>query len=169
MKIWISVHQHISFLHLQRKGHMRVKMYLYLSMKRSMMMKQMLNFAGTGIFLLLFFLPAPVSAQIKPPGYERERKLWMEQREQGSSIDGATVIVLDTSIIIDPETFKETVKIIRDTMTVRAYLEGRLGVQEPDRLLNGVPVKITDPVSYEELIIRWNDKTRKIDTLSRNQ
>ena len=138
-------------------------------MKRSRIMKHLRSFAGTGIFLLLLFLPEKVGAQIKPPGYERERKLWLEQREQGSVLDQETVIVLDTSIIIDPETFKETVKIIRDTMTVRAYLEGRLGVQEPDRLLNGVPVKITDPVSYEEMIIRWNDKIRKIDTLTRNQ
>ena len=132
------------------------------------MMKHMLKFAGAGFFLLLLILPERASAQIKPPGYERERKLWLEQRDQGSALDDATVIVLDTSVIIDPDTFKETVKVIRDTMTMRAYLEGRLGVQEPDRLLNGVPVKITDPVSYGEMIIRWNDKLRKIDTLSRN-
>ncbi len=151
------------------KDHKRAKVYLYPDMKRSMMMKYKLNFAGAGVFLLLLFLPEQANAQITPPGYEREKKLWMEQRGQGSVLDDATVIVLDTSIIIDPDTFKETVKVIRDTMTARAYLEGRLGVQEPDRLLNGVPVKITDPVSYEELIIRWNDKLRKIDTLSRTQ
>lgn len=129
-------------------------------------MKHILTFAFTYLFLL--FLPESACGQIKPPGYDRERKLLIEQRGQGSVLDDTKVVVLDTSIIIDPETFKETVKIIRDTMTVRAYLEGRLGVREPDRLLNGVAVKITDPVSYGEMIIRWNDKTRKIDTLSRN-
>lgn len=115
-------------------------------------------------FFCLFCMIDSLSAQIAPPGYEREKKLLQQQRS-GSLFDREHIIVRDTAIIIDPETMSETIKIVVDTITMRQYLEGRLGVQNADLFLDGNPRKITDPISYEEMIIRWNRGTGKIDTL----
>jgi hypothetical protein len=107
-------------------------------------------------------------AQITPPGFEREVELYKKQ-QSGSIMDREKIIVIDTSLIIDPDTFKETVKVTRDTITLREYCEGRLGVQNADQLLDGQPCKITNPITYDDMIIRWNRGAGKIDTLPNNQ
>jgi hypothetical protein len=120
------------------------------------------------IAVLLSFMISQSFAQITPPGFEREVELYKKQRS-GSIMDREKIIVIDTSLIIDPDTFKETVKVTRDTITLREYCEGRLGVQNADRLLDGRPHKITNPITYEDMIIRWNRGVGKLDTLPNNQ
>ena len=105
-----------------------------------------------------------MAAQITPPGFERERKE-LESQHRGSILDRTNVVVLDTAVIIDPETRTETMKVVTDTLSWRAYIEGRLGVQNADQLLDGKPRKVIDPVSYEEIMIQWNRTRSKLDTL----
>lgn len=118
--------------------------------------------------ILLTFIVDQSLAQINPPGYERELELYKQQRS-GSLMDRQSVIVIDTSLIIDPETFSETMKVTRDTITLREYCEGRLGVQNADVLLDGKPRTITNPITYEDMIIRWNRGAGKLDTLPKNK
>jgi hypothetical protein len=117
-------------------------------------------------FLVLFIGSA--TAQITPPGYEREVEQMKEQKK-ASIMDRQSVIAIDTAIIIDPDDFSETIKITRDTITLRQYCEGRLGVQNADRLLDGKPRTITNPITYEDMIIQWNRSAGRLDTLRRKE
>lgn len=120
------------------------------------------------LIALSVIMPKIGTAQITPPGYDREVEQMKEQRK-ASVMDRQSVIVIDTAMIIDPDDFSEIIKITRDTISLRQYCEGRLGVQNADGLLDGKPRTITNPVTYEDMIIQWNRSAGRLDTLRRKE
>jgi hypothetical protein len=105
-----------------------------------------------------------VFGQIRPPGYDREMKA-MEERMRTSILDQDSVTMIDTVFLYDPVTSEETVRVVSSTVSWRDYLMFRLGVNQPDRILDGQPMTIRDPQTYEDLTIRWNATETKVDTL----
>jgi hypothetical protein len=105
-------------------------------------------------------------AQIRPPGYEREVE---ERRERmkTSILDQDSVTVIDTITLFDPETFRDTMMIVTSNISWRDYMTLRLGIQNPDQLLNGIPFSVTDLQSYRQMVVRWNATETRIDTISR--
>lgn len=101
---------------------------------------------------------------ITPPGYEREVKA-MEERMRTSILDTDSVTVVDTIVLFDPETFKDTTQYVESTLSWRDYMMYRLGINQPDALLNGAPHTLMDPRRYEDLIVRWNEGATKLDTI----
>lgn len=119
------------------------------------------------IGVILFFCVFAMSLQaqgIKPPGYEREVQA-MEERMRTSILDTDSVTVVDTVVLYDPETFKDTMRIVESTISWRDYCTYRLGINRPDELLNGQPFTIMDPRRYEDIVVRWNNAETKLDTI----
>ncbi len=117
-------------------------------------------FPGT---ILLFCSTTYLSAQITPPGYDRE----MEMRAAMNNIpplDRDSISIVDTVVIFNPETYEETTTIIKSTYSLREYCKTFLGMNNPDILLDGNPHTIVDPQTYEDLTIRLNP-AGKIDTI----
>ena len=105
-------------------------------------------------------------AQIPPPGYEREIQQ-MEERKRTNVLDKDSVTVLDTVTIFDNETYEETTRIISSNLSWRDYMMYRLGINQPDILLNGAPHTLMDPRTYEKLTVQWNLSDTKLDTIRR--
>lgn len=103
-------------------------------------------------------------AQIKPPGYEREIRE-SQNRPEASFMDRDSVTLTDTILVVDPETFEETILIKQRTYSLRGYCINELSVAKPDYLFDGKTHKITNPVTYEDLYIRWNQGAGKLDTV----
>lgn len=114
--------------------------------------------------LLTCVFPFQADGQIAPPGYDREVKS-IQERQQTSVLDRDSVMLVDTITLFDPATYEETMRIVKSNMSLRDYLTVILGVNQPDQLLNGTPVEITDPRTFENLTIRWNSSAGKIDTV----
>lgn len=91
----------------------------------------------------------------------------MEERMRTSVLDQDSLTLVDTITLFDPETSEESVKVVRSTISWRDYCNLRLGINDPDKLLNGEPMIITDPQTYEEMTVRWNAAETKLDTLLR--
>lgn len=115
-------------------------------------------------FFLCMICTVPVHAQITPPGFEREVRA-MEERKRTSILDQDSVMVIDTITLFDPTTYEETMRIVRSHLSWRDYLMLRLGINQPDILLNGNPLNVTDPKTYEKIIVQWNASSTKLDTL----
>jgi hypothetical protein len=112
-------------------------------------------------FTLLGFGSA--SGQIPGPGAERER-LRMQQQMQLSAIDRDSVTIRDTSIVFDPTTYEQTVTIFVNRWSLRDYCRIKLGMNNPEILLDNQPHVIIDPRTYDEMTIRLRPEG-KIDTI----
>lgn len=122
------------------------------------------------LFLTLgvyFILTYTAFAQIKPPGYEREVEA-MEERRRTSILDRDSLTVIDTIALYDPTTNEESIRIVSSNLSWRDYMMFRLGINRPDALLNGVPFTLMDPRTYENMTVRWNGNTTKLDTVRQN-
>lgn len=103
-------------------------------------------------------------AQIRPPGYEREMQA-MEERKRTSILDTDSVTVVDTVTLFDPTTYVETTQIIASNLSWRDYMTLRVGVNNPDQLLNGQPMVIDNLRTYEKMVVQWNAAETKLDTI----
>lgn len=104
-----------------------------------------------------------VSGQIPGPGAERERAL-MQQQMQRPIIDRDSVTIRDTSIVFDPVTYEQTVTIFVNRWSLRDYCRIKLGMNNPEILLDQKPHVIIDPRTYDEMTIRLRPEG-KIDTI----
>ncbi len=116
----------------------------------------------TSVFCCLW--QSAVHAQIKPPGYERELKE-MQEEMRSSVLDQDSVTVIDTIQIYDPETYVATTRVVKSKSSWRDYCKFQLGISDPDVLLNGEPLDIIDPKTYEKIAVQWNASASKIDTI----
>jgi hypothetical protein len=105
----------------------------------------------------------PAIGQIPGPGAERERAL-MQQQMQRPIIDRDSVTIRDTSIVFDPVTYEQTVTIFVNRWSLRDYCRIKLGMNNPEILLDQKPHVIVDPRTYEEMTIRLRPEG-KIDTI----
>ena len=103
-------------------------------------------------------------AQIRPPGYEREVQA-MEERKRTSILDIDSVTVVDTVTLFDPTTYEETMKIIPSNLSWRDYMTLRVGISNPDLLLNGAPMTIDNLRTFEKMVVQWNASETKLDTI----
>ena len=101
---------------------------------------------------------------IRPPGYEREISA-MEERQKTSVLDRDSVAVLDTIVVFDPISYKDTTQFVVSHISWRDYCQLRLGINKPEELLSGQPVQIVDPKTFEDMTVRWNSGTMKLDTI----
>jgi hypothetical protein len=105
----------------------------------------------------------PAIGQIPGPGAERERAL-MQQQMQRPIIDRDSVTIRDTSIVFDPATYEQTVMITVNRWSLRDYCRIKLGMNNPEILLDNKPHVIVDPRTYDEMTIRLRPEG-KIDTI----
>lgn len=115
-------------------------------------------------FGLFTLTSGSLNAQIRPPGYEREVQA-MEERKRTSILDQDSVMVVDTVTLFDPATYEETIKIVKSNLSWRDYMNLRLGINEPDILLNGAPLTVLDPNTYEKIVLQWNATATRLDTI----
>ena len=113
--------------------------------------------------LCILFFSLTANAQIPPPGYEREVKI-REEKAKLQPLDRDSVMLIDTAVIFDPNSYQSEVIITRTNYSLRDYCIRFLGVQQPDILMDGKPHTIVDPKTYDDLIIRLNP-SGKIDTI----
>ena len=116
------------------------------------------------LFSIIILMPNQMDAQITPPGYERE-KAELNKRPPMTMLDRDSVTMVDHVKIYDTETNEETVKIVTTRKSLREYCLHWLGVQDPDKMLDGQPIKILNPNTYEEMTIKLNLQAHKIDTI----
>jgi hypothetical protein len=114
------------------------------------------------VCLLIFFVDA--TAQIQGPGAKRDYDR-IQELERGSILQKDTVVILDTIMLYDPETYVETMKIVRSKYSVYDYSKQVLGISNPNDLLDGGEMTIANPETYEPMKIRWNASAGKIDTI----
>ena len=103
------------------------------------------------------------NAQIKPPGNERE----VQKRQAMLNtpiLDRDTITIIDTTLIFDPATYQEEVKVITSKYSLRDYCKSILGMNDPDILLDRKPHTIVDPRTYEDITIILNE-SGKLETL----
>jgi hypothetical protein len=112
----------------------------------------------------LFALNSMTTAQIRPPGYEREVKA-MEERSRTSVLEKDSVVVIDTISLFDPVTYQETMRIVSSDISWRDYCMFRLGINKPEDLLDGQPMTLMDPRTYESITVQWNAAATKLDTI----
>ena len=105
-----------------------------------------------------------LSAQMPGPFAEEERQQRLAM-QQASILTKDSIILYDTARLYDPVTFEETVRIVRSKMSIWEYCTNYLGIPNPDRLLDGQTMTITDPETYDKIKVRWNHNTSKIDTI----
>lgn len=135
-------------------------------MSHSILSRRTLH-ASRGCLMLIALLCALESeAQIRPPGYERE-VAEMEQRRYTNVLDRDSLTVIDTIVLYDPDTYAETMRIVKSRISWREYCTGRLGINQPEQLLNGAPMTLTDPRTFEKVVVQWNASTSKLDTIRR--
>lgn len=113
--------------------------------------------------MLIFGIQQPLSAQIPPPGFEREMQMRSAQKTV-SSLDRDSVTLVDTIVVFDPQTYEETTMINVSKYSLRDYCKSLLGINDPDILMDHKEHTITDPKTYEDMIIRLNS-AGKIDTI----
>ncbi len=127
------------------------------------MMKPILPSPTILLTSLMLLGIGPAIAQMPGPGAERER-LRMQQQMQLSAIDRDSVTIQDTSIVFDPATYEQTVMITVNRWSLRDYCRIRLGMNNPEILLDNQPHVIIDPRTYDEMTIRLRPEG-KIDTI----
>jgi len=92
----------------------------------------------------------------------------MEERRRTSILDRDSLTVIDTIALYDPTTNEESIRIVSSNLSWRDYMMFRLGINRPDALLNGAPFTLMDPRTYENITVRWNANTTKLDTVRQN-
>lgn len=122
------------------------------------------TFRGCILFFVLSVTHTISVSQIAPPGHEEHLRA-VEQMRNISVLDRDSVTTRDTVVIFDPGTYEQRTEITVNTWSIRDYCQHVLGVNDPDRLLEGDVIEITDPVTYDKLKVRWNATAGKIDTL----
>ncbi len=127
------------------------------------MTKSILPSPTTVVIVLMMLGIGPAIGQIPGPGAERERAL-MQQQMQRPIIDRDSVTIRDTSIVFDPVTYEQTVTIFVNRWSLRDYCRIKLGMNNPEILLDQKPHVIVDPRTYEEMTIRLRPEG-KIDTI----
>ncbi len=105
------------------------------------------------IFALMMVYVANSSAQMPPPGYERAKKM-QEEREKMSPMERDSMVMIDTVMIFDPNTYEQEVRIMSNKMSLKDYCIRYLGMGNPDILLDRQPHIIIDPETYEEITVR---------------
>ncbi|HSF90240.1 MAG TPA: hypothetical protein VLA46_12535 [Saprospiraceae bacterium] len=120
-------------------------------------------FLRAGLFSGLFFICAVATAQITPPGYEREVKM-REAQKQLSALDRDSMMVTDTVIVFDPTTYEQTITVVNTNYSLRDFCKNVLGMPDPDILLDGQPHTIIDPKDYGDMVVRL--KSGKIEIVS---
>jgi len=113
---------------------------------------------------VLFLSVASYAQSMPGPFYEEEQKA-LEDMKNMSVLNRDSVVMVDTVTLYDPETFEENIRIVRSKMSLWEYCQNFLGIQNPNKLLDGETMTITDPDTYQEMKIRWNHQTSKIDTI----
>ena len=114
--------------------------------------------------MLIAFVAQDLNAQIPGPGAERDMKR-IKELEKGSVLRQDSVALSDTIVVFDPENYEETMTVVNSKYSLYDYCQQILGISNPDVLLDGQPVEITDPVTYETMMIRFNPERVKIDTV----
>ena len=119
----------------------------------------------TRLMMLVLFssLSGFAVAQIPPPGYDREMQLRAAQKNI-SPLERDSVTLTDTIVVVNPETFEETTMINISRYSIKDYCKVKLGMNNPDILLDRQQHTITDPRTYEDMIIRLNN-AGNIDTI----
>ena len=109
---------------------------------------------NTLLFIAAFFLLyiADSSAQMPPPGYERAVKI-QEERNKISRMELDSMVLIDTVLIFDPDTYEEETQIMTRSISLKDYCTTYLGMGNPDILLDHQPHIIIDPKTYEEITI----------------
>lgn len=112
------------------------------------------GFAPLFLFLMVMLMcTADVSGQMNPPGYERAVKMEMEKRNT-PRLDRDSLTVVDTAIIYDPETYRDSMIVVSTTYSIRDYVRNFYALSDADILLDGQPHVIIDPNTFEEIMIR---------------
>jgi len=104
------------------------------------------------------------SAQLPGPGAKRDMER-IEAIKKGSVLRKDSVKLTDVISIVDPETGSTEEQVVVSTYSIYDYCRQLLGMNDPDILLKGMPVEITNPETYEPMVILWNPSEAKIDTV----
>ncbi|RLD20378.1 MAG: hypothetical protein DRI69_06355 [Bacteroidetes bacterium] len=126
------------------------------------MSKSHLIIASTLAILLVFC--ADAGAQIDGPGAQRDYDR-IQELKRGSVLQQDTVVLRDTILLYDPETYVETMQIVMSRYSVFDYCRDILGISNPNDLLDGQEMSIPNPETYEPMKVRWNASEGKIDTI----
>ena len=105
------------------------------------------------IFALMIIYSANSAAQMPPPGYERAKKI-QEEREKISPMERDSMVMIDTVVVFDPNTYEQETKIMTSKISLKDYCLRYLGMSNPEILLDRKPHVIIDPETYEEITIR---------------
>ena len=117
------------------------------------------------VSVIVFGIWLSSTAQNLPgPGAERDMEK-IKEMQRGSVLRKDTIEIVDRISIVDPETGAEKVQVIINAYSVYDYCRLLLGINDPDQLLNGQPMTITDPTDYQEMTILWNASESRIDTI----
>ncbi len=115
--------------------------------------------------MLMFFVDA--TAQLPGPGAKRDYDR-IQELERGTVLQKDTIVMLDTILLYDPETYVETMTIVTTKYSVFDYCKQILGISNPNDLIDGREMNITNPETYEPMTVRWNAPAGKIDTIQLN-
>ncbi len=114
--------------------------------------------------IVLLFAGADAIAQMPGPGAKRDMER-IREMQRGSVLRKDTIKLTDVVTVVDPETGREEDQVIVSKYSIFDYCQQLLGMNDPDVLLKGMPVQITDPQTYEPLVIQWNSSAARIDTI----
>ncbi len=118
------------------------------------------------ILFLIFsaFLTSPILAQMPGPGAKRDMEKIRELEKQ-SVLRNDSVRITDRVTVVDPITGAANEQVVISVYSIYDYCQQLLGISSPDKLLNGEPMQITDPLTYEPIKVRWNAGESRIDTI----
>jgi hypothetical protein len=109
-------------------------------------------------------LAAVAGAQMPGPGAERDMNR-IKEMQRGSVLRKDSVKLTDIITVVDPETGGQEEQVVISTYSIFDYCQQLLGMNDPDVLLKGMPVQITDPNTYQPMVIQWNPTAAKVDTV----
>ena len=98
------------------------------------------------------------------PGAKRDYER-IQELKRGTVLQQDSVVLLDTIVLFDPETFEEEWKVVTSKYSIFDYCKQLLGISNPNDLLDGQEMTIANPETYEPMKIRWNASEGKIDTI----
>ena len=104
------------------------------------------------------------TAQMPGPGAKRDMER-IRALQKESVLHADSVRLTDRVTVVDPETGIEEVRVVVSVYSVYDYCQQLLGINSPDKLLDGQPMEITDPSTYETMKVRWNASESRIDTI----
>ena len=104
------------------------------------------------------------NAQMPGPGAQRDMDR-IKEMQRGSVLRKDSVKLIDVITVVDPESGGEEQQVVVSTYSIFDYCQQLLGMNDPDVLLKGMPVQITDPNTYEPIVIQWNPSAAKVDTI----